>query len=200
MQFGAQHIAVQDFDYFNWLRPIRDVGQPTWYYWTLRETVNQGSYVDLSTVDPLLRDMVAGAQEVGVKTLPSCQGHFPNDDYLTNQIELLREEEHLIREGRLLMENVETGRVTKPRYPKYRVPPSEWLRHGVEQAMGCGRVGFVFEHRAPAIELTVICSPLGRVRCDGTRVSIQVFGRNQSDLRFLWSEVEKAVFSICEDL
>jgi hypothetical protein len=200
MQFGAQHIAVGDFDHFDWLRPIRPVDSPTWYYWTLRNEVNPGSWVDLSTVDSLLHDMVACAQEAGVRTLPSCQGHFPKETYFDEQMRFLSHEEGLIREGRLLMENVETGRVSRPRVPRYRMPPPRWLKFGIDQARGRGRVGFVFEERAPAVELTVLAMSVADARCDGHRVSIQVVGRSPNELRLAWGQVEQMVFDVCGGL
>jgi hypothetical protein len=195
--FGATYVPFTDFDNLRWLVPERPPGVPVWHYWLTRTEPNVGSRVDTTTVDPLLRDIVAYAHSRGIFTLPSCQGHFFDPAAFEAIYRGLVGDAEEIRAGTLLFRDTETGKLYQPRLPDWVPPEKEELRRKLQQISGVGRLGFSFPDMAHARYFERMISPFTEATSEykGNRAVVAVVVRGQSpeDLRQRWQGVYTAL-------
>lgn len=195
--FGATYITPVNFDSVHWLRPERPAGAPVWHYWVSRLTPNLGSPVDLSTVDPMLRSMVAYAQSKGILTLPSCEGHFFNEAGFEAQYQWLLAEVPKLRAGTLRLWDVETCKLYQPQIPNWMPPEKNALRNLIRCFNGIGRIGFSFADPAQADYfvrlLDWVSEAYAEKRGDRTVVSVIVRGASSEELAQRWQGVETAL-------
>ena len=167
MKFGADYIPPSEFDDFHWLKSCGD--GPVWHYWLRRDHPHRGEVVDLRTVDPLLRPLVKYAQENGLLTKPSCQGHFYDGAWIEQAHQRLVEEAEQVRNGTLPLYEVETSRWYIAEVPDWTPPELDAMKAGVLAHTGVGRIAFVWP--------------------DGREVEFRVEGKNPFDLRRKWERV-----------
>lgn len=195
--FGANYISPAYFDAYHWLKPVRPPGEPVWHYWVTRSTPNVGSRVDLATVDPMLRSMVAYAQSRGILTLPSCEGHFFQEPWFDAMYRALLDDVEELRAGTLVLRDVETGALHQPRLPNWTPPPRAPTRNVLRCFSGVGRIGFSFPDSARADFFRRLVTGASEVVLEprGNRavVTVVVRGLNPDDLRQRWQGVEAAL-------
>lgn len=195
---GATYITPANFDAVHWLRPVRAPGAPCWHYWISRLTPNLGSPVDLSTVDPMLRSMVAYAQSRGVLTLPSCEGHFFDPAQFERIYASLVADVPLVRAGALVLRDVETGKIYRPRLPNWTPPDKKQTAGIVRCFSGIGRIGFSFPEPYRARLFASHARPFAaevteEQRGDRIIVSVVVRGSDARDLQRKWQGVDAAL-------
>jgi hypothetical protein len=203
VRLSAGYIAPEMFDRVRWLRPARGPGVPVWHYWTPREKPHLGERVDLATVDPLLRGMVAFAQARGVLTTPSCEGHFFDAAWFDAAYRGLLADVPQIRAGTLWMQDVESGALYRPRIPGWLPPPYAETRDAVAANNGKGQVGFSFpEAVLPrygecfARSVAPFAEAYAERRGPRTVVTVVVRGSDPDDLRRRWAGVERALHGV----
>ena len=203
MRLSAGYIAPEMFDRVRWLRPARAKGVPVWHYWFPREKPHIGERVDLATVDPLLRGMVAFAQARGVLTTPSCEGHFFDAAWFDAAYRALLADVPQIRAGTLWMQDTESGALYRPRIPGWLPPPYAETRDAVAANNGKGQVGFSFpEAVLPrygecfARSVAPFAEAYTERRGPRTVVTVVVRGSDPDDLRRRWAGVEWALHGV----
>jgi hypothetical protein len=126
--------------------PCGVVHRSGYHYGLTRRSPHPGSMrVDMQTVDPDIRPLVAMLHQRGAPTLPSCQGHFrhsPRMGYYKNAIADLTDQAPLIREG-LVMRDVETAQRRLVRSPSWRAPTLGELWAADQALIGAGYLAFV---------------------------------------------------------
>ena len=206
MRLSAGYISPDMFDRVRWFRPARARGVPVWHYWTPRTTPHLGERVDLATVDPLLRNMVAFAQARGVLTTPSCEGHFFDAAWFDAAYRGLLADAPLLRAGALPMQDVESGAVIRPRVVGWTPPPYAETRDAVAANNGKGQVGFSFSD-VPSFPKAAYAECFARSvapfadaymerRGPRTVVTVVVRGSDPDDLRARWAGVERALVGV----
>jgi hypothetical protein len=170
---GADFIGPDGFDRFHWYRAERPEGWPEWFYWTPRQTRHVGSDVDLTTVDPLLRDLVLMVHANGGSTTPSCQGHFYDPVQTEADYVALTEDAKKLRRGELRLHEVETGQTVQPHLPDWKAPDRDQLHRAAKRYSGFGRIGVLLP--------------------SGERLNYTVRARTSEELEQKWSEVTRAV-------
>ena len=203
---SAGYIEPSMFDRVRWFRPARAKGVPVWHYWTPRTTPHLGERVDLATVDPLLRNMVAFAQARGVLTTPSCEGHFFDAAWFDAAYRGLLADAPLLRAGALPMQDVESGAVIRPRVAGWTPPPYVETRDAVAANNGKGQIGFSFSD-VPSFPKAAYAECFARSvapfadaymerRGPRTVVTVVVRGSDPDDLRGRWAGVERALVGV----
>lgn len=196
MLIGSTYIPPSHFDHFHWLVTERPSHVASWFYWMERRSPHEGEYVDLSTVDELLRPIVEEAQSKGILTLPSCQGHWVDIDVMRQQVRWLAREAERMRYGLLPLIDVETGTVHLPTLPQYTAPEPTDLLRPMLYHQGVGRMGFGLEDEDMARWLSGRLSSIGGTRLEGTKVSVVVKGVAPDDLENRWLRVHRAIQQI----
>ena len=195
--FGATYVPFTEFDNLRWLLPQRAAGVPVWHYWITRTEPNTGGRVDMATVDPLLRDIVAYAHSRGTFTLPSCQGHFYDPTAFEAMYRGLEGDVPGIRSGTLLFRDTETGQGYRPRFPKWMPPGKEELRRKLLKMSGVGRIGFSFPDMPRTRYFKSMIAPFTERTAEhkGSRnvVDIVIRGKSPEDLRQRWQRVYTAL-------
>ena len=134
------------FARYHWMLPCGVEHRSGYHYGLTRQTRHPGSTrVDMQTVDPDLRRLVAMLHQRGAPTLPSCQGHFRHSrrmGYYKNAIADLNDQAPLIREG-LVMRDVETERRRLIKAPTWRAPTMAELWSADQALIGAGYLAFV---------------------------------------------------------
>lgn len=188
---GSAYVPPDRFDHYAWMSPSRPPWAPKWYYWRKIHSPNPGNCVDLATVDPLLRKMVELANRKGVRTLPSCQGHFHDPRDTKEQAQWLKMEEPMMRRGTLPLTDTETRSRYLYRDPSYVAPTVSQLAEAMRSWSGVGRVGFVFNDPQDANVVICRCIPIGSVMAQGNKVSIVISDTTEKGLSQRWKAVEK---------
>ena len=173
----AAVVGPHRFNRYRWVVPAED--HPSgWHYGILRETKNRGSLqVDMNTVDPALRRLVAGLHARQICTLPSCAGHHGrNPVRVQAAAQDLQRQERAIRAEGLTVTDVEDGSTYNMLDPDWKSPSLGQLLAGVRHWEGVGYAGAVF----PAGALLQV--PAISVR--GAKV--QTVPGSQQDLLHLW--------------
>lgn len=204
---SGAYIRPDMFDRVRWFRPARAKGVPVWHYWTPRTTPHLGERVDLATVDPMLRSMVAFAQARGVLTTPSCEGHFFDAAWFDAAYRGLLADAPLLRAGALPMQDVESGAVIRPRVVGWTPPPYAETRDAVAANNGKGQIGFAFPEAAMprwgecfARSVAPFADAYMERRGPRTVVTVVVRGSDPDDLRMRWAGVERALVGVLHDM
>jgi len=101
---------------------------PLWYYHRRElagEITLDGSFYKL--VDPQLRELCRSLHEAGIRTTPSCQGHFYSRDHFQKTWDELEEEEAQIQSHGLIVRDSETQQLYLFRARTFQLP---WLDFG----------------------------------------------------------------------
>jgi hypothetical protein len=190
----AATVGPHDFAAYRWLVPVGVEHPSGWHYGLRRRRPHPGSaQVDARTLDPDLRELVLRLHREGVRTLPSCQGHFGWCPRRVQQAARdLAAQEPLLRRG-LLMRDVETGVVYRARDAAWRAPSERTLLDGVRRWEGVGYLGVICPDDARwtcphlrRMEHAVI-QPVGR------QINIWVTAPNQRRQTAAWRRVTEAL-------
>lgn len=120
MRISADLIPHSRFHQGSWLIPVN---KPSWYYFVQQENtntiLNEGF---MHSVDLPLRELVAYLHDQGIKTTPSCSGHFKKLRDYKNVYDALESDLKHIRNGGLVLKDVETGKVILYSDHNYKLP------------------------------------------------------------------------------
>ena len=107
MKITPALIPHAEFHKGAWLLPTE---RPYWYYFMRKKTANTITNKNfLKSVDKPLRKLVKWLHERGIKTTPSCSGHHVSERDLEKIYSALRKDRHDVRNGGLLLKDIETG-------------------------------------------------------------------------------------------
>lgn len=99
------------------------VENPCWYYFMKRKNTNIISNDSfLESVDPPLQKLVQFLHEQGIRTTPSCSGHYKNIGEYKEIYAALRNDLQKIQHHGLALKDIETGRIYFYRNKHYRLP------------------------------------------------------------------------------
>ena len=191
-QFGSTYVPPSDFDTYRWLEPARPEWAPRWFYWIIRDRAHEGEFVDLNTVDDLLKPIVALAQDNDIRTFPSCQGHFYSTGDLQDQSYWLQMETAHIRNGLLPFRDVETGTILRPKIANWTYPSSTSLTRMMKRHEGEGRIGFLMDEDL-GYAFCRYLHPSIKTRVTGDKVDVMVKADNEKGLVRSWENVEQAL-------
>jgi hypothetical protein len=132
---SAQVIPQREFPTRRWF-----YADPLWYYHGSAGPRPPSGDVVFDLIDPELRDICRLLLDAGLRTTPSCQGHFyPRDHFERVWCELNREAAAIRKDG-LCVRDSETDRPFLFRYPVYDLPWPDfetfWREAGAEQHKG----------------------------------------------------------------
>lgn len=145
MKIVGSVIPPIHFRRFRWVVPL-DVPHPSrWHYGILLPTTHQGSSnVDPETIDAPLRSLVKGIHQLGLKTTPSCAGHFGMDGSRVVQAAIdMANEENWIRRKGLRVRDIESGDEDVVQDPSWRAPDVKTLTRDALRWEGVGYLGVV---------------------------------------------------------
>jgi hypothetical protein len=139
------------FAAYHWLLPVGVPHTSNWHYGWARQTPHAGSLsVDPATLDPALRPLVTALHQRGIRTLPSCQGHFfprsqtgKADPALVRRYRDLQAQAPLIRGNGLLMRDVESGKVWRVQDSAYKLPTFYEMMRNHYALEGIGYLGIL---------------------------------------------------------
>lgn len=132
-------IPHEQFHKGSWLLPVRNA---SWYYFLLQENINHISNKNfMDSVDEQLKDLVYFLHARGIKTTPSCSGHYRRkSDYEEVYIALRTHQYYINNEG-LEMRDIETGKIYLFQEESYDLP---WTKTDfVEKAMTYQQKGII---------------------------------------------------------
>lgn len=194
MSLVAATVGPHSFAAYHWLVPVGVEHPSGWHYGLRRRRPHPGSdRVDAQTLDPDLRDLVLYLHREGVRTLPSCQGHFGWCPQRVRQAARdLAAQEPLLRRG-LTMRDVEGGRPLHVQASHWRAPSERVLLDGVRRWEGVGYLGVICPDDA-----RWICPRLRRmehavIQPVGRRINIWVTAPNQTRQTATWARVTEAL-------
>lgn len=165
---GASYIPIDRAHLYEWWLPVRP-GRP-WFYWTNR--VNPfPDRLDLASVDPCVSPIVAWAHTMGLRTGPSCQGHFVSRDENTDWGRAADCE--LIRRGKLVLRNTETGEEIKPHIPGWQTVDPSVTHQALLDANGKGGIGIML----PGPEW------------HGNMLFVRTAARDENQVPVIWAQV-----------
>lgn len=120
MRITPALIPHTDFHTGTWLRPVK---RPQWYYFLDKKSSNAITNKNfLKSIDRPLRSLVKWLHQRGIKTTPSCSGHHISERNLEKIFSGLEKDKEEIRNGGLMFEDVETGRLYFLRDKNYKLP------------------------------------------------------------------------------
>jgi len=137
------------FRRFRWVVPV-DVPHPSrWHYGVPLPVMHQGgNNVDPETIDAPLRDLVGGLHRMGLRTTPSCAGHFGVDgDRVVQAAKDMANEERWIRRIGLRVKDIESGDEDVVQDPSWRAPDVKSLTRDALRWEGVGYLGVVCPRR-----------------------------------------------------
>jgi hypothetical protein len=171
----AAYVPPEQFSLKRWWRPAR--GGYAWFYHTPAPFRGSAFLRDYSTVDEDLRPIVKLLHSMGVPTLPSCQGHWPDKGWSKHCFEDLSRDAMAIRMGGMRMIDVETGVSVNFADPFYSLPWFSWqdLHEELQVNQGRGYLAFLL---APQSRIIQNIDDL--LRCgSGVRVKTEVYDRRR---------------------
>lgn len=146
-------IPMKEFPKHRWLY----TEDTLWYYHAPRNgeapQIRNDDFEE--TVDPCLREFVEGLLGAGVQTMPSCQGHFYEEDHYRKIWQKMAAESEQIRSSGLVLRDDETAEDVLFRDESYQVP-WESFEHFYAEAgehQNAGFLGFVVEDVQLALAL-----------------------------------------------
>ena len=95
-----------------------------WYYHTERTMPSEElspKFLE-ATLDPPLRLMALGLNSLGYTTLPSCGGHYKDEDELNEAYDHLVNDTKMIRKSGLELTDVENGNILTLKDPSWHLP------------------------------------------------------------------------------
>lgn len=123
MKISSGLIPHNRFHQGSWLIPVN---KPSWYYFVKQENDNNISNESfMQSVDPPLKELVEYLHGQGIKTTPSCSGHFRKLKDYKNVYNALEGDCKNIRDGGLTLKDVETGKVILYNDHSYKLPWSQ---------------------------------------------------------------------------
>lgn len=123
MRISSDLIPHNRFHQGSWLAPVN---KPCWYYFVKQENTNDISNERfIESVDSPLKELVTYLHEQGIKTTPSCSGHFRKLKDYKNVYDALESDLKHIRNGGLTLRDVETGKVILYSDHSYKLPWSQ---------------------------------------------------------------------------
>lgn len=147
LKLSAEYVPPDVMQAVRWFVPVRS-GQ-LWYYFTERLRFFEGSTsTSLALVDPLLRPIIAALNERNIPTLPSCQGHFWDEDEFETLYVQLQLDEHIIRTSGLLVRDLETQQVLNYKDVHYTAPD----KHNLKMRMLCDSGYGYFSFALPSLQ------------------------------------------------
>lgn len=195
----ATVVPAQDFQRYRWMLPIDVPHTSTWYYgWRLNEPSSGVANVDPATVDPMLRPLVGWLHARGVRTTPSCQGHFGGCPNRIRQAAAdLAAQERAIRARGLWMRDVERGDAMLVRDPTWRAPTLPGLVEGVAREEGNGYLGVLLPHKllTPRDERRGYAAISPRQTHDGTWLDATVRAPSERQQAAAWGWVEGQIMN-----
>jgi hypothetical protein len=188
----AHAVPAHLFDAYHWLLPVGVPHPSRWHYGWPRATPHRGSLsVNPATVDPALRPLVLTLHRRGIRTLPSCEGHFSRptpkgrpDPALLLRSRDLRAQAPLIRGPGLLMQDVESGALWRVVDPAYKLPsfPEMVENHAAQE--GSGYIGIMIPYR-----IQLRWSPYIQTQANAERLDIRVKAPNAATQHRVWARI-----------
>lgn len=132
MNISSDLIPHNQFHLGSWLLPVKN---PTWYYFLKKENANNitnASFIE--SVDEPLKELVCFLHKKGIKTTPSCSGHFRSvEDYEDLYEALEIDRKHIRKEG-LELKDIETDKIYLYQDANYKLPwrKKQFLRKVME--------------------------------------------------------------------
>jgi hypothetical protein len=105
---------------------LTSVENPCWYYFSKKKNTNiisNDSFME--SVDPPLRKLVKLLHDHGIRTTPSCSGHYKTSSTFQKIYSVLEEDRQKILHQGLLLKDVETGKTHLYQNKHYLLPWSE---------------------------------------------------------------------------
>jgi hypothetical protein len=175
-----------------WLLPVIS---RSWYYYfphSRKKVVIHNETVFLETVDEELRGLVGFLHKKGVQTTPSCAGHFYDSGYFAAHFDAIRNDAENIKNGGLLMQDVESGEYYFFKNHDYVLPwnKNEFTRYAYNYQK-TGVLGIVDSERQE--KLSFIHIPGMKIKTDHGTTIFLVKTENGSTQKEVWREVEEAV-------
>lgn len=171
----AAYVPPEQFCVKRWWRPARSGF--AWFYHSPAPFRGSTFLKDYSTVDEDLRPIVKMLHSMGIPTMPSCQGHWPDKGWAKRCFEDLQRDAQRIRMGGMPMIDVETGVVVNFSDPFYSMPWFSWQDFHEELVRNQGR-GYLAFLLAPGSRIEQILNDI--VAC-GTRVRVtsEIYNRRR---------------------
>lgn len=206
----AEIVPQREFALRRWF-----YASPLWYYHG--QGINNELNLDQTfyqRVDPDLRDLCKLLHAAGVRTTPSCQGHFYGREHFEKTWDELEREEALIQTSGLPVKDCETDEALIFRTSSYQLP---WPRFAdfydqvvVDQTKGylgilvprhwhelCCRL-HNDQYRTPRSRISFD----GELSCllDGSLFDITVVARNPHERRQEWNAITTRMANLLEDI
>ncbi len=120
MKITAAFVPHEDFHKGTWLC---STGDSLWYYFMPGKSANTISNKEFwSTVDEPLRPLTRFLHHRGIRTTPSCSGHFRGKGHFYRVYSSLLRDEARIRNSGLLLRDVESGKEYFFQDKRHRLP------------------------------------------------------------------------------
>jgi hypothetical protein len=195
MEITPEFIPHSEFHKGKWLLSVE---RPGWYYFMKKKNGNIISNPSfLETVDEPLKDLVSFLHQKGIRTTPSCAGHFKTERNLLPLYDWLEEDKREITGNGLKLKDVETGTFYLFQQWNYLIPWSrETFITELESYQQHGVIGMHIEHNKKIKKrlLNIIVEGTSIREQDGI-VFIFTNENNKGDNRETWKKITEMVKS-----
>lgn len=140
MRITPDLIPHTEFHTGAWLQSAE---RPSWYYFSKKLNPNIITNKDfMQSVDEPLKEIVQFLHAHGIKTTPSCSGHYFNREKFERIYDELVEDSALIKQEGLMMRDIETGELHLYKSKTYALPwtKNEFLER-IKNYQGKGVLG-----------------------------------------------------------
>lgn len=120
MEITPEIIPHNEFHRGVWFLPVV---RPLWYYFKKGNNQNNIHNPEfLKSVDEQVRELVSFLHDKGIKTTPSCAGHFRNKKNYEKIFNSLEKDEKEIKSNGLKLQQVENGNIHYYKNKDYTLP------------------------------------------------------------------------------
>jgi hypothetical protein len=124
VQITASLIPHEEFHLGSWFVSVE---KPCWYYFLKKRNTNRITNKHfMESVDEPLKELVNFLHQEGIRTTPSCSGHFRTQDVYEEIYDQLVQDREKIRGKGLELKDIETGKIIHYQNDSYELP---WGEH-----------------------------------------------------------------------
>jgi len=193
MTITPEFIPHSKFHEGKWLL---SVDRPEWYYFMKKKNTNVISNESfIESVDEPLKELVRFLHKKGIRTTPSCAGHFISDRNLESIYDSLVADEVQIKNNGIKLKDIETGKTVVFKNEKYHVP---WSRNLFIKKLASYQQHGVIGIRTGRNKK--LKQSLLKIKADGATVKSAVGAvfiftheNNKEDNRKTWKNITEAV-------
>lgn len=161
---------------------------------------NKQDHEIIKTLDEPLRDLFLYLSLNGLKTLPSCSGHFLTKQDQQKKYKLLSNDLQSIRKNGLVIKNVENDKIYRYTNPNYKSPWNSFgeFQNEIENHAPIGYIGIIKPSKSLELTDGPISIHTDKKYFDIPVAHIIVNNKKESDIQPNWKKVLEIVRNILD--